>query len=354
MGKQFSRREFLRLWLLALSSLAFRPNFTRLEEREPPIIGRVTIEKIKVYSQPDLESEIIGNRYLDQLVTLYYTLNGPKGPAHNPIWYRVWGGYVYSAYLQLVKTRFNPILGSILEGGQLFEVTVPYSQAWSYKPEDGWQPVFPLYYSTVHWVTGVNLGPDGQPWYQITSELDRYMNYYAPAIHLRAIPDEEITPISPNVDPEEKRIEVDTRLQVLTAIEGTQEVFRTKISTGLPSHDEIPKGTKTTPGKFEIMSKYPSKHMGELRASGAPDTYSLPGVPWSSFFIYKYGVAFHGTYWHNNFGAPMSHGCVNMRNEDAKWLFRWITPVWEIPPEDRSQWDRRGWGTRVWVYWTKD
>jgi hypothetical protein len=45
------------------------------------------------------------------------------------------------------------------------------------------------------------------------------------------------------------------------------------------------------------------------------------------YFYEDYG--FHGTYWHNNFGHPMSHGCVNMTNADAKWLFDWAGPEWD-------------------------
>jgi len=53
--------------------------------------------------------------------------------------------------------------------------------------------------------------------------------------------------------------------------------------------------------------------------------YYLPNVPYVMYF-YK-GYSLHGTYWHNNFGTPMSHGCVNMRTEEAKWLFEWTTPA---------------------------
>jgi lipoprotein-anchoring transpeptidase ErfK/SrfK len=56
------------------------------------------------------------------------------------------------------------------------------------------------------------------------------------------------------------------------------------------------------------------------------DIYELPGVPWVSYFEPTTGVAIHGTYWHNNFGVTMSHGCINMRSEDAKWIYRWCTP----------------------------
>ena len=82
-------------------------------------------------------------------------------------------------------------------------------------------------------------------------------------------------------------------------------------------------------------------------AAAAPGGYSLPGVPWTCFFVPETGVAFHGAYWHNNFGAQMSRGCVNMRPSEVKWLFRWYTPIWEVPVKDRSTWDRRGYGSKV-------
>jgi lipoprotein-anchoring transpeptidase ErfK/SrfK len=82
--------------------------------------------------------------------------------------------------------------------------------------------------------------------------------------------------------------------------------------------------------------------MGDGRMTSEIDAYELPGVPWVSFFEHMTGVAFHGTYWHDNFGSRMSHGCVNMRVEDAKWLYRWSTPIAE--PGD---WIRKGYGTRV-------
>jgi len=49
--------------------------------------------------------------------------------------------------------------------------------------------------------------------------------------------------------------------------------------------------------------------------------YDLANVPWTMFFYAGYAI--HGTYWHNNFGHPMSHGCVNMTTTEAKWLYEW-------------------------------
>jgi lipoprotein-anchoring transpeptidase ErfK/SrfK len=84
--------------------------------------------------------------------------------------------------------------------------------------------------------------------------------------------------------------------------------------------------------------------MGDGLLTDAIDAYELPGVPWTCFFA-PHGIAFHGTYWHDNFGTPMSHGCINMRTEEAKWLYRWSLP------ETKSRiWEKRGYGTRVDVF----
>jgi hypothetical protein len=81
--------------------------------------------------------------------------------------------------------------------------------------------------------------------------------------------------------------------------------------------------------------------MGDGRLTGALDAYELPGVPWTMAF-HEDGYALHGSYWHNNYGRQMSHGCVNMRNQDALWLFRWSEPVYET-----QDWYVSGLGTLV-------
>ncbi len=109
-------------------------------------------------------------------------------------------------------------------------------------------------------------------------------------------------------------IDVNLRTQRLTAYQGNTPVFSALISGGLPR-------TPTVVGRFAIYAKLTSTRM-------TGPGYDLPGVPYTMYF-YK-GYAIHGTYWHNNFGHPMSHGCVNMRTQDAAWLFNWAsigTPV---------------------------
>jgi lipoprotein-anchoring transpeptidase ErfK/SrfK len=134
----------------------------------------------------------------------------------------------------------------------------------------------------------------------------------------------------------EKRLEVSLDQQTLTAYEGQDFIKEVKVSTG--------KRYMTTPtGEFQVNRKYPSKHMGDGGLTSDIRAYELVGVPWVSFF-HEAGIAFHGTYWHDNFGYPMSHGCVNMRNEDALWLFRWTTPSYAIQAGNRPTWKITGKG----------
>lgn len=352
MKNHLSRRDFLKMGGLAFGALAFGPDFPRPGDQDYGDIARVTVDEIDLYSQPRDDSSIIGKRYRDQIVHIYYEVTSPDGPSYNPLWYRVWGGYLHSRFLQRVEMRFNPVLSSIPESGQLCEISVPYTTAYQYSAQEGWIPWYgeKLYYETTHWATGIEEGPDGNPWYQITSELYSGLQYLVPAVHLRPIPDEELAPISPDVPEHEKRIEVVLNEQTFKAYEYDEIVYSAKISSGIPtrplSPDDLP--TATPRGKHRIYSKMPNKHMGSV--TGNPDAtggFSLPGVPWTCFFRMPGGYALHGTYWHNNFGIQMSHGCVNMRNEDAKWLFRWSTPVFETPIDSQDDWERRGNGTEV-------
>jgi lipoprotein-anchoring transpeptidase ErfK/SrfK len=105
----------------------------------------------------------------------------------------------------------------------------------------------------------------------------------------------------------ERWIDVDLSNQRLVAYEGDTPVRWVTVSTGLP-------GTPTVTGQYRIYVKYPAQTM-----SGPG--YYLPDVPYVMYFYEGYGI--HGTYWHNNFGHPMSHGCVNTPTPDAQWLYNW-------------------------------
>jgi lipoprotein-anchoring transpeptidase ErfK/SrfK len=80
----------------------------------------------------------------------------------------------------------------------------------------------------------------------------------------------------------------------------------------------------TTPGEFQVFRKTPSQHMYG-GAVGDDGSFDLPGVSWVSYFTTS-GIAFHSTYWHNDFGVVRSHGCVNVLADVAKWVWRWSMP----------------------------
>lgn len=348
MSSKLTRRSFLKLGAAALAAVPYNPFPLPQDEYDYPSgeIGRVTIPTISIFNAPRVDADTVSYRFRDQIIHMVYEIIPPTGPVWNPLWYRIWGGYAHSAYVQRTKIHFNTPMASVRDAGQLFEVTVPYTYTYRYDTYNGWVFNFRLYYQTTHWAIDIGEGPDKQAWYKLYDET--YVEYFVPASHMRPIPDDEISPISTNVPWEAKKIVVSLQEQTLTAYEYDKIVLQTKISSGMPSRGETINGvpTDTPSGHFNIESKVPSKHMGDARLTGAPDAYNLPGVPWTMFF-YETGVAFHGAYWHNNFGVRMSHGCVNMRIEDAKWLFRWCDPKFDVPVKDRTGWEKRGYGTMV-------
>jgi len=325
MSSKLTRRDFLKFGGLSLASLAFSPLTPSLGGFDDSDVVRVATDSVSVYREPSDKSIITGTWYRDDLVHIYGQVTAEE-PTYNPVWYRVWGGYMHRARLQRVKILYNLPLDSIPEGERrLVDVSVPFTQPYRYTKTYGWQVLNPrLYYGSVHWVDQIVDGPDGTPYYRIFDELTG--NYFVPAIHLRPIPHEEITPISPELSWEDKHIEVNLTTQVLTAYEKGSTVFQTNISSGLPNARRNSKeiSTKTPDGKFNVQEKMPSKHMGNGNLLADADGYELPGVPWTCFFEPKTGVATHGTYWHRNYGVPMSHGCVNFRTEDAGWLYDFL------------------------------
>jgi lipoprotein-anchoring transpeptidase ErfK/SrfK len=116
---------------------------------------------------------------------------------------------------------------------------------------------------------------------------------------------------SPATGPEAERwIEVILSEQALIAWQGETAVRRMIVSTGTAQ-------TPTVTGRYSVYLK-----MVSTRMTGPG--YDLPNVPYVLFFYAGYAI--HGTYWHTNFGTPMSHGCVNLKSEDAAWLFEWAGP----------------------------
>ncbi|MBI2010311.1 MAG: L,D-transpeptidase [Candidatus Chisholmbacteria bacterium] len=114
----------------------------------------------------------------------------------------------------------------------------------------------------------------------------------------------------------EKWIDVDLESQRVRAYEGDKVVYEFLTSSG--------KFAPTPTGEYEIWykTKYTKMEGGER---GTNRYYYLPNVPFTMFFNGPFGL--HGTYWHNNFGQPMSHGCLNLSIANAEKLFYWAGPV---------------------------
>lgn len=141
--------------------------------------------------------------------------------------------------------------------------------------------------------------------------------------------------------PGDKHIYVDLANQTLSAYQGQRLFMKTFISSG--------KWGRTPKGDFRIWVKLRATRM--TGGSGA-DYYDLPNVPYVMFFSNNEisgsaGFSLHGTYWHNNFGHPMSHGCVNMRITDAQKLYDWVNPLTTSPATYASSKDQ---GTHITIF----
>lgn len=120
----------------------------------------------------------------------------------------------------------------------------------------------------------------------------------------------------------EKWIEVNLTEQKLIAYEGDSVYLETKVSSGLP-------WTPTPEGEFTIWGKF---RYTKMEGGSGKYYYYLPNVPYVMFFensdiAARKGYGLHGTYWHNDFGKPRSHGCINLPTSVAQQLFYWTGPV---------------------------
>ncbi|MDR3578220.1 MAG: L,D-transpeptidase [Anaerolineaceae bacterium] len=115
--------------------------------------------------------------------------------------------------------------------------------------------------------------------------------------------------IPSNIQANQRWVDVNLSAQTAYAYEGNQVVRSFLVSTGVAAHP-------TVTGQYHIYVKY---RYANMKGPG----YNLPNVPYVMYFYQGYGL--HGTYWHHNFGHPMSHGCVNLSTPDAGWLFNWAS-----------------------------
>ncbi len=283
-------------------------------------LGRTVRNKVVLYGEPDLSARRVDQFSRDTVLPITALTVGAGEPAYNRVWYQVNGeGYIHSGSIQPVRQQFNTPLTDIPPRGQLVEVSVPFTDTlWNLKRKTiGYR----LYFTAVFWLNAIVVDENKKTWYQIQDDRWGYY-YYADATHMRPIHPDEVSPISPEIPPEAKRIEIRLKDQVVIAYEKDIPVFMTRVATGANFYS----GDYRTPiGKFTTYRKRPSRHMAAGDGAAA-NSYDLPGVPWVSYLTDS-GIAFHGTYWHNDFGKPRSHGCINCLSSAAQWIYRWTLPV---------------------------
>ncbi len=162
---------------------------------------------------------------------------------------------------------------------------------------------------------------DGHDWYKIL--VDKNIRFpervksdwyvYADAVQLFTdVGDKDLTKSSVSTT---KNIYVNLTEEMLYAYDGDVLFMSVPISTGLEY-------TPTPPGTFTVFRKTPSRYMQGPLPGVSSQVYDLPGVPWNLYFTNE-GAVIHGAYWHDKFGQPWSHGCVNLSPENAKKLYDW-------------------------------
>ena len=340
-AKRISRRDFLNVTALGLGGLGFSIRNDTIRQLEFPQydrLGRVCVGMVEVKARPDLGSPTVGVLYDDAVVPWFRERAAENLDVNRIIqrWVEIPEGYIYSPYIQPVRNLPNQPVTQLhhlsIGDGMWAEVTVPYadvilnsapsSNSWVNARVDQGLPVR-VYYGQVFFVDRIETKGDGNIYYRANP------NYYGgldmlwvPCEAMRLITPEDLLPINPNAT--DKHVVVDIKRQTLSCYEGPLEVYYCRVSTGI----EI---GSTPVGLHRVSRKYISLQMSGSGSGGTGAGYDLPGIGWTSIFVTG-GVAIHATVWHNEFGFPRSHGCVNCLPEDAKWVFRWVQPTVSYDP----------------------
>jgi len=343
---KISRREFIKISAAgigaALVSGRTSDAIGYLPDVQPSYrLGRC-IYTVEIKSKPDLDSKTVGVKYEDDILICDREVIGKPVSLYPKLrlWYETPDGYVEGWKVQPVKMDVNEPIGELPTYGQKpgmwAEVTVPYVDIYIDNPPAR-SPLlqemkFPrLHYSQIVWIDGIKTGSQGDILYHVTEKHGSYGDtFWAEAKAFKVITPEDITTIHPEI--EDKRIVVNVTHQTISCFENNSEILFDRVSTGakwLSSGGPEVDIWATPVGDYHVVNrKYLSLHMaGGSAAAG----YELFAVSWTSIFATG-GVAFHSTFWHNNFGIPMSHGCVNLRPDVAKFIFRWTQPFCAYDP----------------------
>lgn len=334
MRKQLTRRQFLCLSGGALLG-AFLPHpplgrLFRPRADGPVRMGRA-IHAVAIYDAAEAGAERLGAFQREDTFPIVQEIRAPGLNAHNDLWYETSDGYVFSAWVQPCWV-WPPQLTEtdVGEWGFWGEICVPYTDARD-QPHSGANSPYRFYNGTVYHIVDVAFDEEENGWYKVYDELPPPSYQWVLASDVRRIPRSDLMPIHPFAGA--KRVEVDLSERQITCFEGERIVFTTPTAPGLGLRqiaEDVVEDLRTPEGDHCILLKQPSRHMSNLpREPGDPypaEPFDLPGVPWNTFFDLR-GTAIHGTYWHNDFGVPRSHGCLNVPIDAARWIYRWTHPI---------------------------
>lgn len=347
-GKKLSRKNFLRVASIGLGGMALRilPGLYKLPVfPQADRLGRV-FTRIDVKAKPDFNSEAVKPLYDDAIVPWLHELAGTYPFRFRQRWVETPDGYIWSSDLQPVRNQPNvpvkQLANTSLGPGMWVEVTVPYvdvvldnppARSFWLKYRQEIQMPARLYYSQILWVDQIKIDDQKQTWYRLNERYGYGDIFWGVAEAFRPITADEITPISPDITEKSIIVNVYEQFQTISCFEGTTEVYYCPVSAGkkFDPDGKALEHSSTPLGKHYIWRKQVSTHMSGGTTGGG---YDLPGIGWTTLFVGT-GVAIHSTFWHNNFGGElMSHGCVNSRPDDAKWVFRWTLPGVPYDPGD--------------------
>jgi hypothetical protein len=338
-----NRRDMLKLGALSLGALTapLAPvQKRRISFPDYERLGRIAQASADVYPRPDATSSPITRLYEDTVLPWYREVVGYHPYRVNQRWVETPEGYIWSGGLQPVRDQPNQPLDVMPESdqgtGMWVVVTVPWVDIFlenppARSPSLKENPNPRLYYSQILWADEIRTSSyTGLPLYRLTEKYGYGDVFLADARAFRPLAPDDLTPISPDVT--QKRIDVDVTRQSMSCYEGETEVYYCRVSTGAKFNaaGEAVDEWATPIGEHPIWRKVISLHMSGGTTGGG---YDLPGIGWSTLFVGN-GVAIHSTFWHNNFGVPMSHGCVNAKPADAHFIFRWTTPFVPYDPGD--------------------
>jgi hypothetical protein len=293
----------------------------------PPLLGRAETWRLRVVEDPALyDTSVVRYVNYSEVMPLYGAIRSDAlrwSYRHNDLWFDVGDGYIHSAWIVPVREVYNEPQ-AVVGRGFWGEITVPTSwQHW--EPKLRSRRYYDMAYGALFRVIDRADEPNGRAWYRLYDDVTPSQQWWVQANHVRRLRPAEFAPISPDVPPEDKRIEIDLDAQLVTCYEGDTVVLTTRCASGAVFRDSLGRqhAFHTPRGEHFVRFKRPSRRM--TGGEDINDEYDLPGVPWCTFFTWD-GVAIHGTYWHNDYGQPRSHGCVNVTIDAARWIYRWVNP----------------------------